>query len=207
MTESKKNIVGFKKFSDMKKSNVEKSNDDNSNLLINNIENSNMEPNLPNKSTKSEVNLNKTDFVQNDYFLDKNDGIKENIKTTDSYIDGKIAKFTKNIKASSAYNYLENLKVSKKSIWYIMIESQNSELKMVKYNYKEGVDLYKFINELKSYYSKRCNDDPKNQKLIENIKVDGNDKYSMIKNIPSIEMDGKKMITKITEDLIKLLKK
>ena len=43
--------------------------------------------------------------------------------------------------------------------------------------------------------------------VIESIKVDGNDKYSMVKNIPLVEVDGRKMISKITEDLIKLLSK
>jgi hypothetical protein len=38
-----------------------------------------------------------------------------------------------------------------KSIWYIIVEKQENELQMVKYN-KEGVDLNKFIIELKSYY-------------------------------------------------------
>ena len=36
---------------------------------------------------------------------------------------------------------------------------------------------------------------------------DLDDKYSMVKNIPTITLDGKKLITKITEDLIKLLSK
>jgi len=47
----------------------------------------------------------------------------------------------------------------------------------------------------------------RHQKLVEAIYVDGNDKYSMVKNIPTITLDGKKMITKITEDLIRLLSK
>jgi len=44
-------------------------------------------------------------------------------------------------------------------------------------------------------------------KMVENIQIDGNDKYSWIKNIPMIEVEGKKMISKITEDLIRLLSK
>jgi hypothetical protein len=43
--------------------------------------------------------------------------------------------------------------------------------------------------------------------MIEGLSVDGNDKYSMVKNIPLITVDGRKMITIITEDLIKLLSK
>ena len=88
-----------------------------------------------------------------------------------------------------------------------MIEKQDNELQMVKYNVKEGVDLTKFVNELKSYYTKKYSNEPKMKQLIESISVDGNDKYSMVKNIPAVSVDGKKMITKITEDLIKLLSK
>jgi hypothetical protein len=120
---------------------------------------------------------------------------------------GKVAKFPKNVKASKAFNFLENVKVSKKSIWYIMIEKQDNELQMVKYNYKEGVDLSKFVNELKGYYIDKYKSEPNIKKLVESITVDGNDKYSMVKNIPTITLDGKKLITKITEDLIKLLSK
>ena len=120
---------------------------------------------------------------------------------------GKIAKLPKGVKASKGYNFLENLKVSKSSIWYLMIEKQENELQMVKYNHKKGVDLSKFVNELKTYYIKKNAENTKVCKLIEAIDVDGNDKYSWIKNIPQIDVDGKKMIGKITEDLIKLLSK
>lgn len=120
---------------------------------------------------------------------------------------GKIAKFPKNVKASKAYNFLENVKISKKSIWYLMVEKQDNELQMVKYNVKEGVDLTKFVKELKQYYITKYNGDKKMCALIESIVVDGNDKYSMIKNIPLINIDGRKLISVITEDLIKLLSK
>ena len=42
---------------------------------------------------------------------------------------------------------------------------------------------------------------------ISKIGVDGNDKYSKVTNISKIKVDGKLLITKITEDLIKLLSK
>jgi hypothetical protein len=120
---------------------------------------------------------------------------------------GKIAKLPKGVKASKAYNFLENVKVSKSSIWYLMIEKQDNELQMVKYNHKKGVDLNNFIKDLKTYYVSKYKGNNKVVKLIENIQIDGNDKYSWIKNVPMIEVEGKKLISKITEDLIKLLSK
>jgi len=120
---------------------------------------------------------------------------------------GKVAKLPKGVNASKAYNFLENVKVSKSSIWYLMVEKQDDQLQMVKYNYKKGVDLNNFIKELKTYYISKYQDNRDVIRMIENIKIDGNDKYSWIKNIPMIEVDGKKMISQITEDLIKLLSK
>jgi len=120
---------------------------------------------------------------------------------------GKIAKLPKGTKASKAYNFLENVKVSKSSIWYLMIEKQDNELQMVKYNYKKGVDLSQFVKDLKTYYVAKYKNNPNMIKMVENIQIDGNDKYSWIKNIPLVEVDGKKMVTRITEDLIKLLSK
>lgn len=129
------------------------------------------------------------------------------LETKDVEFIGKIAKLPKGIKASKAYNFLENVKVSKSSIWYLMIEKQDNELQMVKYNFKRGVDLNQFIKELKTYYISKYKTNKEVVKLIENIQVDGNDKYSWVKNIPMVELDGKKMVSRITEDLIRLLSK
>ena len=117
---------------------------------------------------------------------------------------GKVAKLPKGVKASKGLNFMENIKMPKSSIWYIMVERQSSELQMLKYNLTKGVDLSKFITELKSYYVKKY---PMVSKTIEKIEIDGNDTYSCIKNIPLLEVGGKKMISIITEDLIKLLSK
>ena len=216
MAEENKKIVGFKRFSDIKsKSKIEEVNPSidaqpttDSDLPAN--------PNVPRDSKKIEkpasrkglmpqgqdVNLpSDEDEFENNIEL-KGDKTHENVNFT-----GKVAKFPKNTKASKAYNFLENVKVSKKSIWYIMVEKQDNELQMVKYNVKEGVDLGKFVNELKTYYTKKYDKDKKMVEAISKIKVDGNDKYSMVQNIPLVEVEGRKMITIITEDLIKLLSK
>ena len=68
---------------------------------------------------------------------------------------GKVAEFPKDTKAQKAYNFLENIKVSKKKLWYILIEKEdNTELQCIKYNNKMGVDLNNFVKQLQQYYIK-----------------------------------------------------
>ena len=212
MADNKKNIVGFKKFSDIKKSKIEEV-ELSSGLTPDSDSDRPMNPNLPLDSKKVEKPASRKGLIPTDQSVELSDYDSSDDSENNYSIDessevktfGKVAKFPKNIKASKAYNFLENVKVSKKSIWYIMVEKQDSELQMVKYNYKEGVDLSKFINELKTYYTSKYSKNRNICKLIENITVDGNDKYSMVKNIPLVEVDGRKMISVITQDLIKLL--
>ena len=216
MAEENKKIVGFKKFTDIKgKSKIEEVNPSldakpmtDSDLPAN--------PNVPKDSKKIEKPASRKNLMPQDQTVDlpsDEDEFENDIDLKDKKNEGnvetfgKVAKFPKNTKASKAYNFLENVKVSKKSIWYIMVEKQDNELQMVKYNVKEGVDLSKFVNELKGYYTKKYGKDAKFVEMINKIKVDGNDKYSMVQNIPLVEVEGKKMITRITEDLIKLLSK
>jgi hypothetical protein len=216
MAENNK-IVGFKKFTDIKsKSKVEEVDPSISAQPMTDSDRP-MNPNMPGKSNKIEKPASRKNLIPKDQDINlpsdedefENDIEETGEKTHEGNVEtfGKVAKFPKNTKASKAYNFLENVKVSKKSIWYIMVEKQENELQMVKYNTKEGVDLGKFVNELKTYYKKKYSKEPKICSLIESIKVDGNDKYSMVQNIPLISVDGKKMITIITEDLIKLLSK
>jgi hypothetical protein len=217
MAEENKKIVGFRKFSDIKsKSKIEEvtpslslTPETDSDLPAN--------PNLPKDSKKIEKPASRKNLIPQDQTVDlpsdedefENDIDEKGDKTHEGKVDftGKVAKFPKNTKASKAYNFLENVKISKKSIWYIMVESQDSELQMVKYNHKEGVDLNKFVNELKSYYINKHIDNKSICESVSKIAVDGNDKYSKITNISKIKVDGKLLITKITEDLIKLLSK
>jgi hypothetical protein len=130
-------------------------------------------------------------------------------KKVDFY--GKVAKFPKNTKAQKAYNFLENIKIPKNKLWYFIIEKEEvvnennnyEELQVIKYNNKEGVDCAKFVNALKEYYS----DDLEVSEHIKDLTIDGNDKFSVIRNIPNVEVHGKKLISILTEDLIKLLYK
>ena len=198
-------ISSFKKFSEISK---DKKKNDNTNLSMDSempFDDDNLpaNPNLPNKNKKQELPMSTKHMMPSGQKVEPDQELKEG--KVEFY--GKVAKLPKGTKASKGYNFLENVKISKSSIWYIMVEKQDNELQMVKYNYKKGVDLAKFVVDLKEYYKSKFSGNPKVQKLIEAIDIDGNDKYSWVKNIPLIDIEGRKMIAKITEDLIRLLSK
>jgi hypothetical protein len=197
-------LKSFEKFSELSKKSKLKKEDD-AQLPVMPQSEPPYVPNLPTEKPNRVQNGMSTDYMK----PEKGELVDNPLNILESSVEfiGKIAKLPKGIKASKAYNFLENVKVSKSSIWYLMIEKQENELQMVKYNYKKGVDLGQFVSDLKSYYITKYKNNKDVIRLIENIQVDGNDKYSWIKNIPMIEVDGRKMISKITEDLVRLLSK
>jgi len=227
---NKSKIASFKKFSELNKSGKISEEKDSVSKMQLGEDKLPMNPNLPIESTKKPVRANtkylkpkhgeEVDLtipedssldIEEDVLGDEEmdietdtENVKENKKV--EFI-GKVAKLPKGVKAANGFNFLESIKISKSSIWYLMVERQDNELQMVKYNHKQGVDLNKFITGLKKYYSEKYSSNPQVLEKIKNIVVDGNDKFSMVKNIPTIELEGKKMISRITEDLIKLLSK
>ena len=119
---------------------------------------------------------------------------------------GKVAKFPKNTKAVHALKFLENVKANPKKLWYIIIEDQDTDLKMVKYNRSQGVDLNEYTQKLKEYYIKYYENTPEISSQLEQMKVEGENEFSVIKNIPTITLENNQtLISKIASDLIKLL--
>jgi hypothetical protein len=123
---------------------------------------------------------------------------------------GKIAKFPKNTSAKNAYNFLENIKINKKKLWYFIIEKEivekdNSfeELQVIKYNNKEGINCKTFVESLTEYYK----NDPVMYKYINELIIDGSENFSIIRNIPNTEINGKSLISILTENIIQLLYK
>jgi hypothetical protein len=205
---SERKIPSFKKFSDLKKSNKEME-EIQPGLEPENDSDRPMLPNLPNTDKKVQKVISRKGIIPKDQNFElgselPDDDISENVEFI-----GRVAKFPKKTKASNALNFLENVKISKSSIWYLLVEKQENELQMVKYNNKVGVDMDKFVLELKGFYIKKWSkSDPKLAKLIESIEVGGKKEFSVIRNIPNVQVEGgKKLITKITEDLIRLLSK
>ena len=137
--------------------------------------------------------------------INKSDNTDNVINDDNIHFIGKIAKFPKNTKISKAYSFMENVKIPKNKIWYILIQKQNDELSMVKYNRVEGVDLNTFVNQLKEFYESKYSADEEIIEAVNKLEVVGENKFSLIKNIPYITIDGVPFITKITEDLLKIL--
>lgn len=122
---------------------------------------------------------------------------------------GKVTKLPKN---TNALKFLENIKIPKNKMWYVLVEKQDNELHMIRHN-QEGVNANIFVQQVTDFYKKNANENDKI--LLNSIKIEGNDGFSVIKNIPEITVkitnnEGniveKKLINKITEDLIKLLR-
>jgi hypothetical protein len=123
---------------------------------------------------------------------------------------GKVVRLPKN---GDALAFMEKIK-TKNNIWYVMVEKQvlneqanteETQLHMVKFKEGDGVNANQFVAELKAYYIKTFEGQQKLKALIEKIKVVGNEKFSVIQNIPNVKIGDKKLVTRITEDLIKLL--
>ena len=195
-------VSSFKKFSDLDRSAKINAEDEVQDQVP--AEEFVTRPNLPRDTRKVEVPAD-TKHLKPRQVKDTKDENEANESQVQFF--GKLARLPKNTKASKGFNFLENVKISKSSIWYIMVEKQDNELQMIKYNHKKGVDLAKFVMDLKEYYAAKYKTNARVLEMIQNIYVDGNDKYSRICNIPLVEVDGKKMISKMTEDLIKLLSK
>lgn len=206
-TEEGKSKSSFKKFSDLNDEKV--TNDtDNASLEIQPLTDKDLpcNPNLPHMDkTVQLVDADTKPMKANGSHKATSKVKDEEPKNEKIELIGKVAKLPKGSKASKAYNFLESIKISKSSIWYLMVEKMDNELQLIKYNNRKGVDLSKFVNELKTYYISKYKNNESVVKLIEAINIDGEERYSTIKNVPNIELGGKKMITHITEDLIKLL--
>ena len=82
-----------------------------------------------------------------------------------------------------------------------MIEKNDNELQVIKYNNKQGYNLKLFLEQLKTYYSNNSN----MLNYISALEIVGEDSFSIIKNIPDVYIGEQKLITILLNDLIKLL--
>ena len=122
---------------------------------------------------------------------------------------GKVTKLPKN---TNVMKFMEKIKIPKNKLWYVLVEKQDNELHLIRYN-QEGVNANSFIQQIVEFYINQMNESDRH--LFNSIKIEGNDNFSIIRDIPNISCkitnsDGrvveKKILNKISEDLIKLLR-
>src|SRR5690606_41945337 len=98
------------------------------------------------------------------------------------------------------------VKINPSKLWYLIVEDQDNSLKMVKYNRNKGVNLLDYTNDLKNIYSKKYSKNKEILESINNICIEGQDDYSIIKNIPNIILENNQtLLSKMMGDLINLL--
>jgi len=115
---------------------------------------------------------------------------------------GKIVKFPGDVKPSVSIVMLENNNVSKDKLHYIISKPNDSSLVLLKYNEKAEIKLSEFIKSMMQYYGRNEN----LKKILECIVLEGNETFSIIKNIPDVLIGEKKFIDIINDDIVKLLK-
>ena len=148
---------------------------------------------------QSDVHKKKIEAKRKD--VSREDAIKNKVDvqttiTEKSKFIGKLLDFPKNTKSEEAYSFLKENKISKEKLWYFLIE-KNNELHIVKYNEDKGFKVNAFIVELFKTYTNH--NDIKN--LIADIKIKGNDNFSIIANL------NEKNIQFVKNDLIRFLSK
>jgi hypothetical protein len=131
--------------------------------------------------------------------------MSDNAKDNEVKLYGKVAKLPKN---ANVVSFMESIKIPKNKLWYILVENQDNELHAIKVNdAEEAFKMNAFVVELKKHYILYFREKKQDKlvDLIEKIQIVGNDKFSLIKNIPKVKINEKMLITRITEDLIRLL--
>ena len=116
--------------------------------------------------------------------------------------NGKIVSMGSSIKPSVSIVMLENKNVSKDKLHYIISKPTKETLVVLKYNENAEIKLTEFMNSLLNFY--KTND--KIKKEFEKINIDGTEQFSIIKDIPDISFNNKKIIDILNENIIKLLK-
>lgn len=138
----------------------------------------------PTTNKNPENNLEDTPYEKEN---DEEEKVDENFKKINNVL------FINNINIDDIYKLLSE---KYNDIDYF-IRQKDNDLHIVKYNENIQLNINSFVDSLFKFYSTRKN----LKKLIENIKIKGNNKFSIIENI------NNNNIGKIIEDLSNLLSK
>ena len=123
---AEKKVMGFKKFSDIKGNKNNEMEEVQPGITPDTDSSRPMNPNLPNTSSKVEKMPSRKNIIPKDQNVDLGSELPEVEEEKNEKVQfiGKVAKFPRKTNASKALNFLENVKISKSSIWYLLVEKQ-----------------------------------------------------------------------------------
>lgn len=149
----------------------------------------NIRPEDPDKDLKKKV-------IKEPVLREPTEPKNENVITNNFVFNGKIVQFSSDIKPSESIKLLKNNNISEEKLHYLISKQTPDTLVVLKYNEKADKKLSEFMNTLIDYYKNNLKSD-----IFDNIIVEGNESYSIIKNINNDEL-----LKSINTDIINLLK-
>jgi hypothetical protein len=157
---------------------------------------------------KVDNNIKKESFIQESKKPESKPSFKPIEKKTQNHkmvketkefsLVGKVANFPKNSKPSESFKKLNENSVSVENVKFIVSKQGETSLCVFKYNRDNKINLKEFSKSLNEHYKKN----PKLSKLLETVEIEGNETFSIIKNLPD-----EKFTDLVCNDLIKLLSK
>jgi len=110
---------------------------------------------------------------------DKKNPANKNFNETVKVI-GRITHFSSNLKLDEVVDFLAKKGIDKEKCWYFITERNNNEIHLIRNNEK-GFQIYPFVV---SFMELKIKDKLTESKSSEPMKINGNNQFTIIKNIP-----------------------
>lgn len=110
---------------------------------------------------------------------DKKNPANKNFNETVKVI-GRITHFSSNLKLEEVQDFLAKKGIDKEKCWYFITERNNDEIHLIRNN-ERGFQIYPFVV---SFMELKIKDKLTESKSKEPMKINGNNQFTIIKNIP-----------------------
>ena len=125
----------------------------------------------PEKVLKTQKEIDEADDKKNP----ENKNFNETVK-----VIGRITHFSSNLKLDEVQDFLAKKGIDKEKCWYFITERNNDEIHLIRNN-ERGFQIYPFVV---SFMELKIKDKLTESKSKEPMKINGNNQFTIIKNIP-----------------------
>lgn len=125
----------------------------------------------PEKVLKTQKEIDEDDDKKNP----ENKNFNETVK-----VIGRITHFSSNLKLDEVQDFLAKKGIDKEKCWYFITERNNDEIHLIRNN-ERGFQIYPFVV---SFMELKIKDKLTESKSKEPMKINGNNQFTIIKNIP-----------------------